>query len=164
VKLKTLILMSAGLMSFSGSARAQEGCPAGLICASKPETVAVGVQDAGFRAKVDKDDAGDPMIYSEASGFKFQILFYECDKGKECSSLQFVSYFGAEDDNTPEYANAWNAKTRFIRASVEKKELQLAYDITTTGGLNKANFTDVLEWWSAMLGEFALFVKEKKAL
>ena len=107
---------------------------------------------------------GDPMIYSEANGFKFQILFYECDKGKDCSSLQFVSYFGAEDDNTPEYANAWNAKTRFIRASVEKKELQLAYDITTTGGLNKANFTDVLEWWSAMLGEFALFVKEKKAL
>ena len=77
MKLKTLILMSAGLMSFSGSARAQEGCPAGLICASRPETVAVGVQDAGFRAKVDKDDAGDPMIYSEASGFKFQILFYE---------------------------------------------------------------------------------------
>jgi len=164
VKLKTLILISAGLISFSGSARAQDDCPAGLICASKPETIVSGIQDAGFRAKLDKDKTGDPMISSEASGYKFEIYFYGCDEGKNCSSLQFAANFDAEDDNTPEYANAWNTKKRFIQASVEDKKLQLAFDITTTGGLNKENFTDVAEWWSTMLGEFAVFVKEQKAL
>jgi hypothetical protein len=160
VKLKTLILMSAGLISFSGSASAQDECPTGLICASKPETVVGGVQDAGFRAKLGKDSAGDPMIDSEASGYTFQIYFYDCEKGKDCRSLQFVADFEADDGNTPEYANAWNVKHRFIQASVNEKELQLAYDITTAGGLNKANFADVLETWSTMLGKFAVFVKE----
>lgn len=139
-------------------------CPKDLICASKPETVVSALQDAGFRAKVDKDKLGDPMISSEASGYIFDIYFYGCEKNQKCASMQFKVEFKPEDDNTPVYANDWNANYRFLQASVnDKKELQLAYDVSTVGGLNKANFTDIVENWASVLGDFSIFVKEQTA-
>jgi hypothetical protein len=160
------IILRAGIVIISTTAQAADEnvCPASLICASKPETVVSGLQEAGFRAKLEKDKLGDPMISSEASGYEFEIYFYGCEKSVKCSSLQFQTTFIPEPDNTAEYANAWNANKRFIQASVENQKLQLAYDLSTVGGLNQQNFNDVAEWWAAMLGEFAVFVKEQEAL
>ncbi|MFN3452461.1 MAG: hypothetical protein ACK4ZE_09925, partial [Sphingorhabdus sp.] len=64
MKLTTLILAAAILTSFSSGARAEGACPTGLICASKPESIVKGVQDAGLTAKLGKDETGDPMISS----------------------------------------------------------------------------------------------------
>lgn len=157
-------LAAISAISSAANAADENPCPADLICASKPETVVSGLQDAGFRAKLEKDKTGDPMISSEASGYEFEIYFYGCEKGQNCAELQFQTTFMAEADNTPDYANAWNTSKRFIQASVDQQKLQLAYDISTVGGVNKANFTDTTQWWAAMLGEFAVFVKEQKAL
>lgn len=160
----TVFIAIAVTVFFSSSASADSKCPDGLVCASAPETVVKAMQEAGFRAKLDKDKTGDPLISSEASSYAFDIFFYGCENSKNCTSLQFQTSFGAEEDNTPEYANAWNTKYRFVQASVKKKELQLAYDVTTEGGLTKANFQDVANWWSSSLGEFSVFVKEQKVI
>lgn len=162
MRIHTLILASA-FVSCSANAVDSENCGAGLICASKPETVVEAIQAAGYRAKLDKDKGGDPMISSEASGYDFEIYFYGCEKSKDCTSLRFQTTFKAEPDNTPEYANAWNNKKRFIQASVEDQALTLGYDLTTVGGVNVKNFEDVASWWSEMLGDFAIFVKEQDA-
>lgn len=166
MNLKQWTLIAGIITGFcSVDAAAEVACPEGLICASKPETVAKAMQEGGFRAKLDKDKTGDPMISSEASGYEFDVFFYGCEKAKDCSSLQFHTSFVAEPDNTPAYANAWNSTKRFVQASVNDKQiLQLSYDVSTIGGLNQVNFIDVTEWWSALLGDFAVFVKEQKAL
>ena len=158
-----LLAATAGI-SNTANAADENPCAAGHICASKPETVVSGLQEAGFRAKLEKDKTGDPMISSEASGYEFEIYFYGCHKGQNCAELQFQTTFIAEAENTPDYANAWNTSKRFVQASVDQQKLQLAYDISTVGGVNQINFTDTTQWWAAMLGEFAVFVKEQKAL
>jgi hypothetical protein len=157
------MFLAITLASATAQASDEASCKEGLICASQPETVLNAIKEAGFRAKLEKDKLGDPMISSAASGYNFEIYFYGCEKAKQCSSLQFQSSFSAEPDNTPAYANAWNSKKRFVQASVEKQELQLSYDVSTIGGLNTENFADVVGWWSDMLGEFAVFVKEHEA-
>jgi hypothetical protein len=155
------LLMAFFFASSAANAADESNCKAGLICASKPETVVKALLDEGYRAKLDKDKTGEPMISSQASGYDFDIYFYGCEKAINCSSLQFQTTFSAEFDNTPAYSNAWNAKKRFIQASVEDQKLSLAYDLTTIGGLNAENFADVVDWWSMMLGEFSVFVKEQ---
>ncbi len=61
-------------------------------------------------------------------------------------------------------ANKWNLNKRFLQMSVgDDKTLYAAYDVTTVGGLNKANFGDVVDWWATMLGELSKFFKENPA-
>lgn len=141
----------------------KEPCATDAICASKPQTLVEAMQAAGFRAKLGKDNQGDPKIDSAAGGYDFQIYFYDCENSEKCGSVQFYLGFSAEDDNTAEYANKWNVLKRFATLSAnDKKELVLRYDLSTVGGLTKANFTDAVEWWATMLDGFNQFVKDEK--
>lgn len=147
----------------TAAAKDSAACGAGMVCASDPATIVSALQQAGYKAKLEKDTQGDPLVSSSASGYNFDVLFYGCEKAAQCDSVQFSASFVAEKENTPAYANAWNIKKRFIQASVnDKSELFLRYDITTLGGMNKTNFADALDWWTTMLGEFATFVDQQK--
>jgi len=160
-----LILAVAASISLSGAAYSNDDniCEKGLICASEPATIVAAMQEEGYRAKLEKDKRGDPIIRSEVSGYEFEVYFYGCVEGKNCTTIQFYTGFSAEDDNTPAYANKWNTEKRFIKAYTnEEKELLLEYDISTVGGVNKRNFADTLDWWATMLGEFSQFVKAQK--
>jgi Putative bacterial sensory transduction regulator len=140
-----------------------EPCDTNMICASSPKTLVKALQNEGYKAKLEKDTDGDPKITSSANGYSFSIYFYGCEKSTKCDSVQFNAGFKPEDDNTASYANAWNTKKRFMQASVnDQKELELRYDVTTAGGLNKRNFADVVDWWATMLSEFSTFVDEQK--
>ncbi|WBY09795.1 YbjN domain-containing protein [Sphingomonas sp. 7/4-4] len=62
----------------------------------------------------------------------------------------------------PEFVNKWNSKKRFLQAFVRTDgQLGVAYDVATIGGLNAANFADVLAWWNSQLAELADFFKEE---
>lgn len=139
-------------------------CEKGLICASDPASVVTAMQEEGYRAKLGKDALGEPMIESEGAGYDFEVLFYDCEDGKACKALQFSAGFKPEKEYNAEYANSWNSSKRYARAYVnDKQELFLRNDITTVGGLNKANFADAIDWWVTMLGEFSKFVEEQEA-
>lgn len=140
-----------------------EPCGAGLICASNPQTVVNALQEAGYKAKLSKSEStGNPRIESAASGYNFHVYFYECEKGAKCASLQFFISFADDGTNTPDLANKWNAKKRFLQMSVDDdKSLSVSMDITTLGGLNRRNFSDVVDWWSVMLSELNKFFKEQ---
>jgi hypothetical protein len=160
-----LIALALGLALGATSALAKDTdpCASGMVCASSPKTLAGVMQDEGFKAKIGEGSDGDPTIESAANGYTYVIYFYGCEKGANCDSIQFNASFSAEDDNTPAYANDWNANKRFIQASVtDKKGLELRYDLSTVGGLNKKNFADVVDWWHSMLSEFSDFVASKK--
>ncbi len=138
-----------------------EPCGKGLICASNPATVVAALQETGYKAKLDKDNEGDPKISSSASGYDFDILFYGCKANKQCDSLQFRISFEKDGANTFELANKWNSTKRFSQASISDKGSFLAdYDVTTVGGLTKTNFADVVDWWSVTLGNLKTFFTE----
>jgi hypothetical protein len=136
-------------------------CGANMVCASNPASIVKALQAAGYQASLGKSEkTGNPRISSAASGYKFNIFFYECEQGAKCGSLQFQVSFADDGANTPELANKWNSAKRFLQMSVDDdKSLAASMDVGTIGGLNQKNFADVLDWWATMLGELNKFFK-----
>ncbi|MCW2350530.1 YbjN domain-containing protein [Sphingobium sp. B12D2B] len=151
------------MMTAPAHAADEEPCGKGLVCANAPETVVKAIQDAGYKASLSKSESsGNPMITSAASGYNFNIYFYECEDGKNCASLHFSTSFVDDGKNTPELANLWNRKNRFSQMAVDEDgSLDLTYDVTTYGGLTQRNFADVVDWWQTMLGALNSFFREQ---
>lgn len=138
-------------------------CGVGLICAADPQTVVTALQQGGFRAELLSDPAG-PYISSSAEGYKFFILFNDCKEGKDCTSLQFNILFAASERHTPQYANTFNVRYRYIQVgALPNNELRFAYDLNTKGGITQANFYALLGTWSGALRSFANFSREQAA-
>ncbi|NIJ18585.1 hypothetical protein FHS95_000254 [Sphingomonas naasensis] len=157
--------LSALCLAVPASAEDTAPCGGGLVCANNPATVTAALEKAKFKPTLTKDAEGDPMIESEESFYKFQVYFYGCKDHKNCDSLRFESSFEKAPENTPDFANKWNAKKRFLQAYVRNDgEFVVAYDVATIGGLNQTNFGDVLDWWHSQLGELATFFKEELKL
>lgn len=149
-------------LAFPAFASDPKPCEANMICASKPETVVAAMEKAGFKPKLSKDDDGDPMIDSDQAVYNFTVYFYGCENHVKCDSLRFEAGFEKAPENTIALANKWNAKKRFVQASVRDNGVMVfAYDVATIGGLNAANFSDVLDWWVAQLDEMSKFFKEE---
>lgn len=155
----------AALALFAGPALAADPdpCGAGMVCASNPESIVKAMQAAGFQAQLGKSgQTGNPKIESAASGYKYTIYFYECEKNVRCGSLQFQISFADDGSNTLELANKWNSTKRFLQMAVdEDKSLSVSMDVATIGGLNQKNFADVLDWWAVMLGELSKFFEKQ---
>nr|WP_230207049.1 YbjN domain-containing protein [Novosphingobium sp. Gsoil 351] len=73
--------------------------------------------------------------------------------------------FAQDGTNSAALANEWNLKKRFSTMSFDPNDgtLAISYDFSTLGGLNKANFADVVDWWQTMMGEANKFFKEHPA-
>lgn len=157
-------LLGAGLLVLAASAaqaKDDKPCPSGAICASRPETVVAALQAAGYKAQLGKDNTGDPSVTSAAAGYDFDILFYGCENHVNCDSLQFRLTFSPYENHSADLANVWNREKRLLKAEARPdKRLVFNYDVSTVGGLNGANFTDVVEWWALMMGEVDKFFRD----
>ncbi|WP_447725414.1 YbjN domain-containing protein [Sphingomonas koreensis] len=121
-----------------------------------PELVAELLRKEGYQAKVDpKKEGEDPVITSAASGSTFGLYFYNCDKGKNCQSVQFYAGFEKPKMDLAR-ANAWNRDKRFGRAYLDKDgDAALEMDVNIEpGGMPRELFADSLSIWSDLLGEF----------
>lgn len=144
-------------------AKDADPCAPTMICASAPSTIVDALQKAGYKAKLTTDDTGDPEVDSAASGYSFQILFYDCVEHKQCAAIQFYSSFKADPTYTEAFANKWNIDKRFLRAYVNaKKELIFDHDVTTIGGLSQRNFADLLDWMESSLSGVSEYLNPKK--
>lgn len=156
-----LAALAAGLLGSAAQASDKDPCAKGMVCASAPQTLVDALQKLGYKAQLGKDDSGDPMVDSAASGYNYTIYFYECENNKDCASVQFIASFDPDKTNTPELANMWNSAKRFSQMSVNKDGvLNFRFDLSTMGGLPAKNFDDQVDWWTTMLGELAKFFKE----
>jgi hypothetical protein len=153
-------LIVAAALSAAAPAAAKDEVPCGkdLVCASAPATVGAGLMRAGYQGLIDKDKGGDPMVESAASGYKFTVYFYGCEKNVACDSLQFYAGFKNDSGRDLAFVNKWNAGKRFSQMSLDKDgDIEFRYDVTTMGGLTQKNFGDVVDWWATMLGELGKF-------
>ena len=73
------------------------------------------MQNWGYRAELDVDSVGDPMIRSGVSGTRFTIFFYDCDDSapKQCESFDFMASFDLDEGIDPALINDWNKRKRF---------------------------------------------------
>lgn len=147
-------------MLTASAAQATDKTPCGtnMICASVPTTVGAAMMRAGYQGLIGKDPTGDPKIDSAAGGYRFTVFFYGCERNRDCDSLQFFASFDGDPARGAAFANKWNSENRFGQMSIRAdNSIVLNYDVSTIGGLNQANFADVLDWWSTMLGAFDKF-------
>ncbi len=134
-----------------------------LLDLSTPENVASALQDAGYKAKIEKADDGSRYILSAANGNGFTVDLTDC-KALKCAGLSLQSFYQAEPYFNLAMANEWNQSNRFLKVSLDEKgQLREWLDIDTFGKLTKANFGDLIDWSITMDSNLAKFVKAKDA-
>jgi hypothetical protein len=154
-----------GLTFLAGAAVAQKNtggtggqgtgaAPAGgVVSAADPQSVVSSIQAQGYTATLGTDALGDPMVSSEISGLSYNIYFYGCDDA-HANCLWLLFYAGLD------LPNGWNQESvmqwhndQIVGAVTLDEEMDpfLSYFVTTVGGLNQENFTDVVTQWGYAL-------------
>ncbi len=85
-----------------------------------PELVAI-LQDAGYRAQLEADGEGDPLVRTGMGGVNVAILFYDCDPAHRCNSLQFSAGFDLPEGTTDAVINGFNRDYRYARAFLDEE-------------------------------------------
>ncbi len=129
----------------------------------QPGNVVSALQAAGYKAQLKLNKAGEPFIESATNGEPFTVDFYECDGLKDCKSLQLWSWYKKEPVLTPEVANEWNAKRRFMKVWIDSDgDMRQSIDATVVGGMTQAQFAEIVQWYTDLDGMFSAFLKEKR--
>ena len=121
-----------------------------------PQKLAAAMRAAGYPVELGKDNVGDPMITSAASGTKFVVLFYNCTNHVGCSTIQFQTAWATKIKPTPAAINDWNHGNRFGHAYIDKEGdpgIMMDVDLDK-GGMPPALFRDTLDVWAAVLVSF----------
>lgn len=152
MQFKLSIFLAAALVAGMPAAAAE------MVTAKDPQSVVRAMQAAGFQAKLEKDDTGDPMIVSGAAGAKFWVYFYNCTKNTDCATVQFHTSYDIDESSEPslEKINEWNSNQRFGTAHIDKEgDPVLNFDLDLDdGGMSEALFSDNLEFWSSVMAKF----------
>lgn len=125
------------------------------VDATDPAKLAAVIQQLGYRAVLDKDGVGDPLIRSAAAGVDFVIYFYGCENAARCRSVLFKVGFDLAQGAALESIEAWNEKTLFGRAYIDDEaDPWLEMSVNLFGGVSRENFEDTYDWWEVILEDF----------
>jgi hypothetical protein len=150
MRLHLILLATATCLTLPSASAAQD-----LVVASKPEAIVALLQKAGMQATLDKDDEGNPLILSAASGANYDLYFYECKDGKDCGSVEFSACFDMPDGVKMDVINTWNYEWRFGKASLdENNDPCLHMDVELLGGVSELAFNTSIDTWTGTLGRF----------
>jgi hypothetical protein len=153
----TIILAAMLLLDVPAALAQPAAAPAGTITAADPTSIVKALQVAGYRGSIKTNKDGRPYVESAANGSTFAIDLYNCednDKKTGCKTMLFSTWWKPEPHLTMVLANRYNSKSMFGRAYVnDKAELMLELPVTTVGGINQANFEDIVDWWSIVDNE-----------
>ncbi len=129
----------------------------------QPGNVVKALQQAGYKAEMKLNDAGEPYVLSATNGDPFTVEFYECEGLKDCKSFQFRAWFRNEPIFTAALTNEWNRTNRFLKIAVDGEgNLQQYLDATAVGGVTQAQFAELLLWYTEMDGALARFLAAKR--
>ncbi|MBE3640094.1 YbjN domain-containing protein [Mangrovicoccus algicola] len=127
----------------------------GLVSAADPQGMQAALQELGYRAELDQDGEGDPMIRSSAAGSNFSIYFYGCVDHAGCDSILFTAGFDLSEPMSPEQANDWNRDALLATIYLDDEgDPHLFHYVLTRGGLPGDVFAASLREWAQVLGDF----------
>jgi hypothetical protein len=139
------------------SATAQSSC-SNIVDGSDPARIFNLARGHGS-AEIGTDNRGDPKIDGRMHGVKYQIYFYGCKNGEQCSSVQFRAGFTQDNKQTIERMNEWNVAKRFGKAAIDKQgDATIEFNVNLRGGVCSANFDETVGWWSTVLREFLQWI------
>ena len=125
------------------------------VDATDPGKLVSIIQELGYRAVLETDSVGDPMIRSSAGGTSFSILFFGCTNGKACRTLLFKAGYDLDSGTTLDVVEAWNEGTLYGRAYLDDEaDPWLELSVNMHGGVSRQNFEDTYDWWEVIVGDF----------
>lgn len=152
--MRTLSLLGAIVLSMSF---VRGACAEDIVDATDPERLVEIIQDLGYRARLDVDQVGDPIIYSSVGGTDFSIFFYGCtqDDNDQCKLLLFKVGYDLADGTTLEVVNKWN-ETKLVGRSYldDEDDPWLEMAVNMDFGVSRKNFEDTFDWWEVSLEDF----------
>lgn len=158
-----LIALLFALVVSVGPALAQSGQPSctNVVDGGDPSRIFQLARGHGS-AEIGTDNRGDPKIDGRMHGARYQIYFYGCKNGEQCTSVQFRAGFTQNIKQTIERMNEWNVSKRFGKAAIDKDgDATIEMNVNLKGGVCNANFDETVGWWSTVLREFLEFIKFK---
>lgn len=149
------ILILAGLAALTAPSLAQA-----KNVIAEPGAIAAALQKGGYRTEISKDSTGDPLILSSTSGYNFGIIFYGCENGKKCKTVQFSSSFSPDTAPTHAALNEYTRENRWGRVYLDGDNdaiIEMDVDLED-GGMSEELFIDNLEYFELVLSNFAKWV------
>jgi hypothetical protein len=123
-----------------------------LVDGSDPDTILEIAKGYGS-AVLDVDGVGDPKISGRMAGQAYSVFFYGCTEGKNCSSIQFTTYFAGQRPDAVTVSQ-WNDENRFGTLYLDKDgDLAVDMDVNLFGGVTRKNLDDTFDWWRVVLDE-----------
>jgi Putative bacterial sensory transduction regulator len=121
-----------------------------LVMADDPEKILEIARGFGS-AEMETDGSGDPIIRARMEGTTYSILFFGCEGGVNCTSIQFWTYLSPPEDALVA-VNAWNRDIRFGKAYIDGDgDVVIEMDVNLWGGVAPKNLDDTFDWWRAVL-------------
>jgi len=127
-----------------------------IVDATHPETLVSIIRDLGYRAELESDSEGDPMIRSSVGGTRFSLVFYGCtDSHEACEIVLFKAGWELKRKIGMDVINRWNATRLFGRAYLDDvMDPWIELVLNLRGGVTRAQFESTFEWWENSVGEF----------
>lgn len=112
------------------------------------------LQEQGYKAKVEVDDDGDPMVRTRMGGVGVTVFFYDCND-QRCGSLQFQTGLDLEKGTTPAVTNRFNREYRYASAYLdEENDPFLQFDFEVLHTQHTEHVVSQIDVWEELLGEF----------
>lgn len=161
-RLSTRLLTASllALIALSTGSMATAAGPAGgteqIIDATDPQLLVRIIQDLGYRASLETDSQGDPLIRSSVGGTEFAVVFYGCSQQHDnCQILLFKAGYELNTRVGMELINQWNASRLFGRAYLDEvSDPWIELVLNVQGGVSRTQFEKTFEWWETSVGEF----------
>jgi len=131
------------------------GAPAvaGPVTSYEPGTIVAALQNAGYKAKLSKDDDGDPQIDTASDGNDIHIALSGCNKGSSCNQIEFLVFWKCGDElkKCQKVQDEWNGAEMFTGSLIIDEQIGLYRHLL----LDKEGISEAL-----FIRNFDLFTKE----
>ena len=151
-----VLLLAAWLIASSANHALATETQRQIVDGTDPKALVAIIQDLGYRALLEVDGDGDPMIRSSVGGTQFAVVFYGCsDTHDHCDILLFKAGYELNEKVGMEVINQWNATRLFGRAYLDDvNDPWIELVLNVHGGVTRKQFEKTFEWWESSVGEF----------
>lgn len=167
-RIPAYIALAASAACLASTALAQTPTPSaervrgGMFDASDPAGIARFMERTGYRVELRADTRGDPVIAGRFSGSEYIVQFYECEGGQFCNSVQFSTQAAKPAGFTPDTANAFNTRWRYVRVLYDAAQVKLVMDVNLDAGVTADNLEDTLDIWRQLVEIYEREILGKK--
>lgn len=119
-----------------------------------PEVVRI-LHDQGYRAQLDKDGEGDPLVRTGLSGLDTVVYFYDCDDGR-CGSLKFSVGIDLAEGSSHAVVNGFARQYRYARTFLDdESDPFIEFDFEVLHTHHAAHLASHVAMFEQLLDAFA---------